>query len=109
MVDIPKVVFSKTLEKSTWTNTVLAKGNLADEIANLKKQDGKDIIVYGGANFVSNLIKENLIDELNLFVNPTAIGKGLRIFTERANLKLTKTQAYDCGIVVNTYQPLNQQ
>lgn len=109
MVDTPKVVFSKTLEKSTWVNTVLAKGNLADEIANLKKQTGKDIIVYGGANFVTNLINENLIDELNLFVNPAAIAKGMRIFTGRANFKLTKTQAYDCGIVVNTYQPLNRQ
>src|ERR1017187_5763074 len=46
----PKVVFTKTLEKSEWANAVLAKGNLADEINNLKKQDGKDIIVYGGAN-----------------------------------------------------------
>src|SRR6185436_7953845 len=67
MVDIPKVVFSKTLEKSTWKNTSLAKGNLADEIAGLKKKNGKDIIVYGGAGFVSSLISEGLIDEFNFF------------------------------------------
>lgn len=109
MVDTPKIVFSKTHEKSTWVNTVLSKENLADEIADLKKQAGKDIIVYGGANFVTNLINENLIDELILFVNPSAIGKGMRIFTGRANFKLIKTQAYDCGIVVNTYLPQNQQ
>jgi dihydrofolate reductase len=55
--DTPKVVFSKTLDQSGWANTVLAKGDLVDEITNLKKQDGKDIIVYGGATFVSALIK----------------------------------------------------
>src|SRR5260370_2063307 len=48
MVDIPKVVFTKTLDKSTWNNTTLAKGNLAEEIASLKKQNGKDIVVYCG-------------------------------------------------------------
>src|SRR5687768_14189737 len=56
MVDIPKVVFTKTLDKSRWNNTTLAKGNLADEIGKLKKQEGKDIVVYGGASFVSSLI-----------------------------------------------------
>lgn len=108
MVDTPKVVFSRTLEKSTWANTVLAKGKLTDEIQKLKKESapgGKDIIVYGGAEFVSNLLKDNLIDEINLFINPTAIGKGLSIFLDRTTLKLLKSQAYDCGIVVNTYSP----
>src|SRR2546423_8468881 len=67
MVDTPKVVFTKTLDRSTWNNTSLAKGNLAEEIASLKNQSqslsgGKDIIVYGGADFVSSLIKEGLID-----------------------------------------------
>ncbi len=113
MVDTPKVVFTKTLKESPWANTVLAKGNLADEIAGLKKQSGslpgaKDIVVYGGAGFVSSLIKENLIDELNLFINPTAIGEGRRIFHEKTNLKLIASRAYECGIVVNTYEPLNQ-
>ena len=80
MVDIPKVVFTKTLDKPTWNNTTLAKGNLAEEITNLKKQNGKDIIVYGGASFVSALIKEGLIDEYHLIVNPVAIGNGMPIF-----------------------------
>lgn len=108
MVDTPKVVFSKTLDKSTWHNTTVAKGNLADEVLKLKKQSqslsgGKDIIVYGGAEFVSNLIKENLIDELNLFINPTAIGNGLKVFLNRTNLRFQKSQSYECGVVVNTY------
>src|ERR1700688_4831420 len=80
MIDIPKVVFTKTLDKSTWNNTTLAKANLADEIAGLKNQNGKDIIVFGGAGFVSSLIKEGLIDEYHLIVNPTAISTGMTIF-----------------------------
>jgi dihydrofolate reductase len=102
-----KVVFTKTLDKSVWDNTVLAKGALADEINKLKKQNGKDIIAYGGANFVSALIKENLIDEYHLFINPTAIGNGMAIFNKlnsNLNLTLVKAVAFDCGIAVLNYQ-----
>lgn len=106
MHDTPKVVFSKTLETSVWQNAVLAKGNLADEINDLKSQEGGDIIVYGGANFVSDLIDDGLIDELHLFVNPAAIGNGMTIFRNRKNLKLAKSIAFDCGIVVLKYEPL---
>ncbi|HYP26737.1 MAG TPA: dihydrofolate reductase family protein [Blastocatellia bacterium] len=106
--DTPKVVFTKTLDESGWDNTVLAKGNLVDEIARLKKKDGKDIIAYGGATFVSALIKHGLIDEFHLFVNPTAIGNGMAIFKEledKQNLTLVKSRAFDCGIVVLNYEP----
>lgn len=102
-----KVVFTKTLDKSEWDNTVLAKGNLADEITKLKKQNGKDIIVYGGATFVSELIKQGLIDEFHLFINPTAIGSGMTIFKEiegKLNLTLVKSTSFDCGIVVLNYE-----
>jgi dihydrofolate reductase len=105
MMDTPKVVFSRTLSKSSWPNTILATGKLVDEILKLKKQTGEDIVVYGGAGFVSNLVNENLIDELNLFINPTAIGHGLKIFPGRTNLQLLKSQSYECGVVVNTYSP----
>jgi len=60
MIETPKVVFSKTLKKSQWINTSIATGDLADEIRKLKNQNGKDIIVYGGASFDSSLIKEGL-------------------------------------------------
>lgn len=106
--DTHKVVFTKTLAKSAWDNTVLAKGNLVDEITKLKKQDGQDIIAYGGATFVSALIKDGLIDEFHLFINPTAIGNGMAIFKEmdrKQNLVLVKSTAFDCGIVVLYYQP----
>jgi dihydrofolate reductase len=107
MVDIPKVVFSRTLDKSIWTNTRLAKGNLVDEVTALKKQEGKDIIVYGGAGFVSSLIREGLIDEFNLFVNPILVNKGLRIFDlldKRQALSLLNATTYECGIAVLTYK-----
>jgi dihydrofolate reductase len=108
MINIPKVVFSKTVDKSQWENTTLAKGDLVDELNKLNYKNGKDIIVYGGAGFVSSLIKNNLIDEYHLFINPTAIGKGLEIFKDvesKLSLKLVKSTAFDCGIVVNQYQP----
>jgi dihydrofolate reductase len=107
MVDTPKVVFTKTLDESPWANTVLAKGDLAEEVNRLKNQTGKDIIVYGGSDFVSSLIKENLIDEYNFFINPTAIGRGMTLFgkleDKSLSLKLNRSQSYNCGIVVNTY------
>jgi len=104
----PKVVFTRTLDKSKWDNTVLAKGDLVDEITKLKKQAGRDIIAYGGVTFVSGLVKQNLIDEYHLFINPTAIGKGSTIFKEldaMQNLTLVKATPCDCGIVVLQYEP----
>lgn len=106
--ETPKVVFTNTLEESKWENTDLAQGDLVDEITRLKKQDGNDIIAYGGATFVSNLIKENLIDEYHLFINPTAIGNGMPIFNKlkaNQNLKLVKSTGFECGIVGLYYEP----
>jgi len=108
-----KVVFSKTLDKSdpifnAGDNISLAKGDLAEEVNRLKSQKGKNIIVYGGATFVSSLIKAGLIDEFQFFINPTAIGKGKTIFQEIDNLlklALVKSTSYDCGIVVTVYKP----
>ena len=108
MVTTRKVIFTKTLDKSEWDNTELAKGDLVTEITKLRKQDGKDMIVYGGATFVSALIKHGLIDEFHLFINPTAIGNGMTIFKELGNklsLTLLKSTSFDCGIVVLNYQP----
>jgi dihydrofolate reductase len=102
-----KVVFTKTLGQSEWANTALAKGDLVDEISRLKNQDGKDIIAYGGATFVSALIKHGLIDELNLFVNPVALGAGMPIFGDlesRQKFVLETSKAFSCGIVLLRYR-----
>jgi dihydrofolate reductase len=106
MVDKPKVVFTKTLNESQWENTKLAKGDIVQEVNQLKNQNGKDIIVYGGATFVSSLIENNLIDEYYLFVNPAAIGNGLSIFNGRKNFKLVKSIPFSCGIVLLNYEPV---
>lgn len=103
-----KVVFTKTLDNSGWDNTELARGDLADEIKKLKTQSGKDMIVYGGSSFVSSIIKEGLIDEFHLFVNPVALGRGGPIFDQADNfyqLKLMKAIVYECGIVLLNYEP----
>ena len=105
MVNIPKIVFSKTITNIAGENTSVENGDLKTAINALKNRDGKDIIVYGGAAFVSSLIKHQLIDELNLFINPTAIGNGLRIFSEKIPFSLTASASYNCGIVVNQFKP----
>lgn len=106
--DTPKVVFSKTLAASPWDHTTLATGDLATEINMLKQRDGGDIIAYGGASFVSSLIRAGLIDEYQLFINPSAIGSGMAIFRSldaKQDLSLVKATAFDCGIVVLHYEP----
>ncbi|RPD42158.1 dihydrofolate reductase family protein [Chitinophaga barathri] len=108
IVAAKKVVFTKTLERSEWGNTTLAKGNLADEVKALKQQEGKDILAYGGSSFVSSLIREGLVDEFHLFVNPVALGKGEPIFSRLEDwqqMTLKETIVYPCGIVMLHYQP----
>ncbi len=105
--DTRKVVFTKTLESSPWPNTVLAKGELREEVDKLKNSNGGDIIVYGGSIFVSNLIKENLIDEYQFYINPVILGKGMSIFDsvkKSLPLKLIKSTAFECGITVLHYE-----
>ena len=108
MIEIPKVVFTKTLNKSKWINTDIATGDLTDEIIKLKSRDGKDMVVYGGASFDSSLIKLGLIDEFLLFINPVAIGNGMTIFkdlNEIQKFNLVKSVAFDMGIVLLHYEP----
>jgi dihydrofolate reductase len=105
MVNIPKVVFSKTIARTDGQNVRVENGPIVDAVKQLKSQKGKDIIVYGGATFVSSLIENRLIDELNFFVNPVAIGKGMQVFGSQKSLKLLASTAYASGIVVNSYEP----
>jgi dihydrofolate reductase len=105
MVGLPKVVFSKTVQHVEGKNVRVENGDLVEAVRQLKSRSGKDIVVYGGATFVSSLIEHGLIDELNLFVNPVAIGTGMRVFKKRTPLKLEGSTAYPSGIVVNRYRP----
>jgi dihydrofolate reductase len=107
---LPKIVFTNTLDQSTWNNTTLAKGNLAEAITRLKQQAGKDILVFGGANFVSSLIKEGLIDEYHLIINPTAMAGGMTIFNSFDGIqKFTPLQSrlYPGGKTILSFQPNN--
>lgn len=105
--DTPKVVFSKSLKRSEWPNTILASGDLSDEVNALKQMNGGDLMVYGGATFVSSLIAHGLIDEFNLFINPVVIGRGLTIFgglEHIQKLTLITARQFDCGIVLHKYK-----
>jgi dihydrofolate reductase len=103
----PKVVFSRTITHIHWNNARVANDIVA-EVKELKKEPGKDIMIYGGADIVSSFIRENLIDEYHLFVNPVAIGKGKPIFdkvNDNLKLNLEKTIVSTTGIVVHQYVP----
>jgi len=107
MVNMPKIVFTKTMKTFPGKNVSVENGDFVTAIKNLKRNPGKDIIVYGGASFVSSLIKEDLIDEFNIFVNPIMINKGLRIFDlldHRQKLSLVSATAYACGISVLVFK-----
>lgn len=101
-----KVVVTQKLDRSIWKNTELAKDGLVTEVNKLKAQGGKDIIVYGGAGFVSALIKERLIDEYHLIINPVILGSGLPIFNminSRQDLRLIEARSFSKGMVVLSY------
>jgi dihydrofolate reductase len=106
MVNMRKIVFSRTQISIKGRNLEVENGDLAAAVQALKKESGKDIIVYGGANFVSSLISLNLIDEYFIFRNPVAIGNGLSIFKEQKVLKLDSSTAYKNGKVLNKYLPV---
>lgn len=109
VTEIPKVVFSRTLQKSEWPNATIANGEMVDCVNQLKKQAGKDLLVYGGSSFVASLIERNLIDEYHLLVNPVVFGSGLSIFSGLADtlsLTLVTNRVFSCGTVLLCYQPL---
>jgi len=111
MVSMPKIVFSKTMKTFDGKNVSVENADLVTAIKNLKSKEGKDMIVYGGAGFVSSLIKEGLIDEFNFFVNPVMINKGLRIFDlleHRQKLSLINATPYACGISVLVFKLNNE-
>lgn len=111
MVNMPKIIFSKTIKTFDGKNVSVENGDFVTAIKNLKRKEGKDMIVYGGAGFVSSLIKEGLIDEFYFFVNPVMINKGLRIFDaleHRQKLSLIGATPYECGISVLVFKLDNE-
>jgi dihydrofolate reductase len=111
MNNLPKVVFSSTLKKvqwGKWGRIRLVKKNAAQVVARMKKEEGKDIIIYGSATLVSRLLKEGLIDELQILLQPIILGRGRPEFKDlnnRYSLRLEKSKVFMTGAVVLYYQP----
>jgi dihydrofolate reductase len=108
MNDIPKVVFSRTLQSAEWPVTRIARGDLAEEIGRLKAEPGGQIIAYGGYQFVRSLIQRDLVDEYRLWVVPGVAGQGAALFTGLAHpvrLRLVSSTPFPSGILELAYAP----
>jgi dihydrofolate reductase len=108
MNNTPRVVFSNTLTDSPWDNAVIARGDLGEAIDELKARPGGDIIAYGGGQLVSSLIEHELVDEIHLFVSPTAIGAGMAVFghpDSYRRFRLAAATPFDCGMLALHFQP----
>ncbi|MGR6918812.1 dihydrofolate reductase family protein [[Actinomadura] parvosata] len=108
--DAEKIVFSTTHQRGRlrWPRTRWAAGGLAETIAHLKAGPGADLIAFGGTGFAAALAAAGVVDEYQLYVNPTAVGRGESLFRSVAGglrLRLVRSTSYACGIVVNTYTP----
>jgi dihydrofolate reductase len=104
---LPKVVFSRSLEAVEW-NARLSRRPLAEEIPALKREDGKDIMVFGGARIANGLIRERLVDEYRLTVHPVALGDGLPLMhglPEPQRFELVSSTAYADGSLVQVLRP----
>lgn len=103
---IDKVVFSRTLKDVSWSGARLAERPLAEEVASLKKTQGKRIGIAGGATFAQNAIAANLIDEFRLLTHPVALGQGLPLFAGPLQLEKLNSDGLASGVTVFTYRPL---
>jgi len=109
MNSLPKVVFSRTLDRASWSNTKLVTDDMAAEIRRMKRQPGEDMAILGSGSIVSQLAQEGLVDEYQIVVNPVVLGAGRTLFDgvkERLPLKLTRTRAFGNGNVLLCYEPM---
>jgi dihydrofolate reductase len=103
-----KIVFSRTLESVEWNNSTLRKEIIPEEIEQLKREPGRDMLIYGSASLVQALTNLGLIDEYQLLFHPMILGSGKPLFqglTRQVKLKLVNTKTHPSGVVVLTYQP----
>jgi len=106
MNNLPKIVFSRTLDKVEWKNSRLVKDDIEGEVAKLKREPGKDMVIYGSGSIVSALSQAGLIDEYRILVNPVVLGSGKPQFgdiKDRINLKLLSTKTFGNGHVLLCY------
>ena len=107
---MPKIVFSKTLDRAPWgkwDGAKVVRSDAAEEVAKLRQQSGKDMILWGSISVAQSLMNAGLIDEYRLVVCPLVLGDGKPLFRDRSSLgmKLLKSTAYDRGAVQLVYAP----
>lgn len=103
----PKYVASRTLDKVIWNNSHLLKGNVAEEVAKLKAEDGGEIQVHGSGNLLQTLLKNDLIDTLRIWQFPVVIGTGKRMLGEGTipcAFRLVDAQQTATGAVLHVYE-----
>jgi dihydrofolate reductase len=111
MNNTPKLVASTTLESPEWNNSKVIDGDVTEALTRLKQEYGKHILINGSATLVRSLLRDDLLDELKLYLHPVVLGAGTRIFVEGTvplSLALATTQTYDNGVIALTYQPVGQ-
>jgi dihydrofolate reductase len=107
MNNFRKHVASRTRDRLDWQNAVLIKGDVAPEIAKLKQQDGKDLLVFGSGTLVQTLLRHDLVDELLLVIHPLIVGSGKRLFREeyrRRPFELVDSKPTTKGVLVARYR-----
>jgi len=107
MNNLPKIVFSRTLEKATWNNTKLIKGDLVGEVRHLKEESGDDMVIMGSGTIIAQLARAGLIDSYQFVINPLVLGAGRTMFQDipdQLNFSLKGSRAFGNGNVVLTYE-----
>jgi dihydrofolate reductase len=105
---LPKYVVSNTLDTVEWDNSTLVKGDVAEEIANLKQRPGRELQVHGSGHLGQTLMEHDLVDEYRLWIYPVVLGEGRRLFPDGIvplALRLVDTKRTSTGVVVHVYQP----
>ncbi len=108
MNNIPKLVFSRTLDKADWKNTILVKDNIEQKVRETKQQPGKDIMIMGSGSIVSQLTRSRLIDEYRIMLSPVVLQKGTPLFkgiSNRLALELISVRTFGNGNVLLCYKP----
>lgn len=108
--NIPKIVFSKTLNEVTWNNTRLIKDNIAEEAKKLKELPGKDLVIFGSPGLAATFMDLGMIDEYKLTVHPVILGNGISVFknnTTKSSLKLLDTKTLKSGVVTMHYATIH--
>lgn len=109
MNNMPKIVFSRTLDKVSWKNTKLVKRGLVEEVQKMKNEPGEDMVILGSGSIVSQLSEHGLIDEYQIVLNPIVLGKGRTMFdgiSKGLPMKRTKTRTFENGNVFLCYEPV---